>query len=398
MHCIVAQDNRFVLNQGRPASFNTFYERCGQRYLDVFDSVTLMGRLFAIEDPTARPVEGPGVTFFPMPAFIGPMQYLLKRHQIQRCARQVYSPQSAMILTPSTSGTALLKISSQSHHPYGLEVGADPYDVLAPGAIKTPLRPLFRKVLSRQLRQHCQQATAALYVTKEALQRRYPCPNYCVGVSDVALPSQYVLDAPIQFDDRQTQFVLVMIGGLEQLYKAPQIAIAAIALCTQQGLDLTLKIIGDGKHRSELEQQAVNLGIRERVQFLGKLPAGDRIFAELDRADVFLMPSFQEGLPRAMVEAMARAKPCIATAVGGIPELLPPEDLVVAGDASALAAKIEAVVTQPERMSRMSAHNLKTARGYTEEILRQQRNEFYGYIKKQTVLWQQKQGMLDLGV
>jgi glycosyltransferase involved in cell wall biosynthesis len=272
-------------------------------------------------------------------------------------------------------------------------VGADPYDVLAPGAIKNPLRPLFRQVLPRQLRQNCRQATATLYVTKEALQRRYPCPNYSVGVSDVELPSRNVLDAPISFSDRQTQFVLVMIGGLEQLYKGPHIAIAAIALCIQHGLDLTLRIIGDGKHRPELERQAADLGIRERVQFLGKLPAGDRIFEELDRADLFLMPSFQEGLPRAMVEAMARAKPCIATGVGGIPELLPPEDLVTAGDASALAEKIEAVVTQPERMSRMSARNLETARGYTEEILIQQRNEFYRYIKEQTILWQRQRGI-----
>jgi glycosyltransferase involved in cell wall biosynthesis len=390
MHCIVAQDNRFVLNQGRPASFNTFYERCGQRYLDVFDSVTLMGRLFPIEDPTARLVEGPGVTFFPMPAFIGPMQYLLKRRAVQVRAREVYSPKSAIVLTPSTSGKALLNIFRKSHHPYAIEVVADPYDVLAPGAIQDPLRPIVRQILPRQLRNDCRRATAALYVTKEALQRRYPCPNYSVGVSDVELPSRFVLEAPLTFDPRKTQFVLIMIGALEQLYKAPHIAIAAIALCVQKGLDLSLRIIGDGKHRPELEQQAANLGIRERVEFLGKLPAGDRIFAELDRADLFLMPSFQEGLPRAMVEAMAR----IATSVGGIPELLPPEDLVTPGDATALADKIQAVVTQPERMSQMSARNLRTAQDYTEEKLRQQRNAFYHYIKEQTILWQRQQGMI----
>jgi glycosyltransferase involved in cell wall biosynthesis len=394
MHCILAQDNRFVLNQGRPASFNTFYERFGQRYLDVFDSVTLMGRLFPIEDPTAKPVEGPGVKFFPMPEYIGPVQYLLKRGQIQARAREVYSPDSAVIITPSTAGAALLKILSKNSHPYGLEVGADPYDVLAPGAIKSPLRPLLRQVLPRQLRKNCRGASAALYVTKEALQKRYPCPNYSVGVSDVELPSRYVLKAPRSYSDRQTQFVLVMIGSLEQLYKAPHIAIAAIALCAQQGIDLSLKIIGDGKHRPELEQQAADLGIRERIQFLGKLPAGDRIFAELDQADLFLMPSFQEGLPRAMVEAMARGLPCIATAVGGIPELLPPEDLVAAGDATALADKIQAVLTHPDRMSQMSAQNLQTAMGYVEEVLRQQRNAFYEYVKAQTLDWQRSQGIV----
>jgi glycosyltransferase involved in cell wall biosynthesis len=394
MHCILVQDNRFVLNQGRPASFNTFYERFGQRYLNVFESVTLVGRLFPIEDPTARPVEGPGVTFFPMPEYIGPVQYLFKRNVIQARAREVYSPQSTIIMSPSTAGAALQRILSKRGHPYGLEVVADPYDILAPGAMKHPLRAAFRQVLPRQLRADCRRANAVLYVTKEALQRRYPCPNYSVGVSDVALPSRYVVEISRTYSDRQTQFVLVMIGSLEQLYKAPHIAIAAIALCTQQGLDLSLRIIGDGKHRPELEQQATDLGISERVKFLGKLPAGDRIFEELDRADLFLMPSFQEGLPRAMVEAMARGNPCIATDVGGIPELLPPEDLVVAGDASALAHKIKEVVTHPERMSRMSAQNLRTAQNYTEEVLRQQRNAFYRYLKEQTIHWQKNQGII----
>jgi glycosyltransferase involved in cell wall biosynthesis len=388
MHCILAQDNRFVLNQGRPASFNTYYERFGQRYLDVFDSVTLMGRLFPIEDPMARPVEGPGVKFFPMPAYLGPMQYALKRSAIQARAREIYSPQSAVIVSPSTAGAALLQFLRRQGHPYGLEVGADPYDILAPGSIRNPLRPLLRQILPYRLRQDCHRASAVLYVTKEALQRRYPCPNYSVGVSDVELPSRYVLEAPHTYSDRQSSFDLILIGSLEQLYKAPHIAIAAIARCVEEGLDLNLRILGDGKHQSELEHQAVDLNIQARVQFLGKLPAGDPVFAELDRADIFLMPSFQEGLPRAMVEAMARGKPCIGSTVGGIPELLPPEDLVPPGDAGALAMKIREVVTQPERMSRMSAQNLETARGYVEEVLRVQRNEFYAYVKAQTHDWQ----------
>jgi len=59
-------------------------------------------------------------------------------------------------------------------------------------------------------------------------------------------------------------------------------------------------------------------------------------------------------MPRAMIEAMARGLPCIGSAVGGIPELLSSEDLVSRGDAGALALKIMEVVSQPDRMTRMS--------------------------------------------
>ena len=65
--------------------------------------------------------------------------------------------------------------------------------------------------------------------------------------------------------------------------------------------------------------------LRDRVRFRGQLTTPVDVRAELDRADLFVLPSRQEGLPRAMIEAMARALPCIGSSVGGIPELLQPK-------------------------------------------------------------------------
>lgn len=84
---------------------------------------------------------------------------------------------------------------------------------------------------------------------------------------------------------------------------------------------------------------------------------------------------------------IARSLPCIGSTVGGIPELLPSEDLVPPGDAVALASKIREVVTDPERMTRMSARNLETAKEYRDEVLREQRNEFYRYVREMTEVW-----------
>ena len=65
----------------------------------------------------------------------------------------------------------------------------------------------------------------------------------------------------------------------------------------------------------------------------------------------------------------------------GIPELLPPEDMVQANDAVSLAVKIHEVVSDPERMTRMSARNLKEAQKYCDDVLSQKRIEFYQHIK-----------------
>jgi glycosyltransferase involved in cell wall biosynthesis len=184
---------------------------------------------------------------------------------------------------------------------------------------------------------------------------------------------------------------------LAQLYKAPAVLLEAIARCVGAGLDLGLTVVGDGKHRSELEAQARMLGLAERVCFLGQLTAGDPVREQLDHADLFVLPSLTEGLPRAMIEAMARALPCVGSTVGGIPELLPPEDTVPAGDAAALARKIREVVTALERMARMSTRNLAKAREYSDEALRSRQISFYQHLRAETTRWLQTRGCRDSG-
>jgi len=120
------------------------------------------------------------------------------------------------------------------------------------------------------------------------------------------------------------------------------------------------------------------------VRFAGRLPAGEAVRAELDGSDLFILPSYQEGLPRAMIEAMARGLPCIGSTVGGIPELVPEEDRVRAGDAAGLARRIREVVSDTERMARMSARNLEKAAEYREDVLRARRNAFYRYLRQAT--------------
>ena len=89
-----------------------------------------------------------------------------------------------------------------------------------------------------------------------------------------------------------------------------------------------------------------------------------------------------------MIEAMARGLPCIGTAVGGIPELLEREDMVPLNNAAALAQKIREVLTDRNRMERMSKRNLVKAMEFREETLQERRIKFYKYIKSMTGEWQ----------
>jgi glycosyltransferase involved in cell wall biosynthesis len=270
-----------------------------------------------------------------------------------------------------------------------VEVVADPYDVFAPGSVKHPLRPVFRWWFSRQLRRQCAGACAAAYVTQYALQRRYPpAPgSFSTYYSSVELPEVAFAAAPRSAHSGKDVIKLIFVGTLAQLYKAPDVLIEAFALCVQRGLDLELVLLGDGKYRASLEARAAALGLGKRVRFLGRLPAGEAVRTELDRADCFVLPSHQEGLPRAMLEAMARGLPCIGSTVGGIPELLSPEEMVPPGDSASLAQKIYEVVTDPQRMARLSARNLHKIQEYRDETLNERRFAFYSHLRETTQAW-----------
>ena len=160
--------------------------------------------------------------------------------------------------------------------------------------------------------------------------------------------------------------------------------IDAVADCVRAGLDLLLILVGEGKHRPELEAQAAARGLCGRIHFRGQLTAGEAVRQQLDEADLFVLASYTEGLPRAMIEAMARRMPCLGSHVGGIPELLAPEDMVPPGDRAALASKLHEVVTDPARLARMSARNLVKAREYRADCLRDRQIAFYRYLHEQT--------------
>jgi colanic acid/amylovoran biosynthesis glycosyltransferase len=87
------------------------------------------------------------------------------------------------------------------------------------------------------------------------------------------------------------------------------------------GIDLSLVLIGDGPERKALEAQCDQQGIRSHVQFLGAM-AHQATLAEVAQADIFVLASFAEGLPVALMEAMALGVPCVSTTIAAIPELI----------------------------------------------------------------------------
>ena len=357
-----------------------------KRYLRVFESVTILARV-APSPPDVRPAEpteGPGVTVASLGDWQGPLGLVRAWPAVRgELRRRLRAAEAILLIAPGMLASMARGELVRRGRPYAVEVVGDPYDAMAPGSMRHPLRPVLRWSATRQLRRLCGSAAAASYVTRDALQRRYACGGYSVGVSDVELAAPALVADP-RSPSPAARRTLITVGTMAQLYKAQDVLIDAVALAVEAGLDLRLVLVGDGRHRAELAARAAERRLGERVEFTGALPAGAAIRGALDAADLFVLPSYQEGLPRAMVEAMARGLPCIGSTVGGIPELLPPEDLVPPGDAAALAAKIREIVLDPARLARMSARNLAVAHEYREDLLERKRLEFYERLRHLT--------------
>ena len=380
-----------------------------QRYLEVFDTVRIVARAARVERAPEGwlPVAGKNIVLHGLPDYCGPWQCLKRYPALRAAIRSAVPARGAVILrVASQIANILERPLHESNRPYALEVVGDPYEVFAPGAVDHVLRPLFRWHFSRHLRRQCLRASGVAYVTKRVLQERYPARFMRVGVSDVDLPEEAGVDgvfwthySSIELDSagiaecvrkpkQQGPYELVTVGSLAQLYKGTDVLIEAIARCVRAGVDLMAVIVGAGKYRRDLMAQAERLGMASRVRFAGQVTAGEPVRRILDAADLFVLPSRTEGLPRALIEAMARALPCVGSDVGGIPELLDASELVPAGDPAALAAKIQEVLRDPLRMAAMSRRNLTGAQEYLDSVLAKRRKRFYQHIRDCTQRWE----------
>jgi len=156
---------------------------------------------------------------------------------------------------------------------------------------------------------------------------------------------------------------LLFVGRLVQS-KGLHVLFQALAQLREAFPGLAVRLVGEGPERAALEAQAHELGVDDRVEFVGYRPQ-DEIRRYLRETDVFVLPSFAEGVPVVLMEAMAAAVPVVATDIAGVPELVEHGAsglLVAPGDADALAAAIAQLLSDPDRARDMGRHGAKYVR------------------------------------
>lgn len=173
---------------------------------------------------------------------------------------------------------------------------------------------------------------------------------------------------------------LVPVKGIFDLLEAFQIVQRARP-------DAFLAIAGDGPLRQELSERAAQLGLTQDVRFLGHV---DPVGPFLQMLDLFVLPSHNEGMGRAVVEAMACRLPVVVTRIGGLPDLVQEGEngfLVSPRDPQDLASGILRALADPEKRSRMGRAALNRAQLFSAQVMYDRLEALYRELARQKGVW-----------
>ncbi|MCZ7679536.1 MAG: glycosyltransferase [Sandaracinaceae bacterium] len=173
---------------------------------------------------------------------------------------------------------------------------------------------------------------------------------------------------------------LVSVGRLDA-QKGQLLLLEALAALAAEGRDFSLTLVGDGELRGDVERAIDRLGLRARVTITG-WASGDEVREHILGARALVLPSFAEGLPVVLMEALGLGRPVLSTYVAGIPELVEPGRsgwLVPAGSADALASALREVLAAPDaqlaamgeagRRAVLERHDVRTTAGALRGLL-----------------------------
>lgn len=238
----------------------------------------------------------------------------------------------------------------------------------------------YAPIISLRVKLAMASSSHSLYVTKEFLQKRYPSKNaVSISCSNVEIPDAdkaVLQQRKLRIEFSNEKVVFAQVASLTGRFKGIQVALEAVSKIRKYLPGIEYRVLGGGDVEPWLKE-AKKFGVDDICFFDGSLPSGEEVYKWLDQADIYIHPSYKEGLPRALIEAMSRGCPAIASKVAGIPELLSEKMMMAAGDSDALAEKMLGLAANKKDQELEAEKNFYIAKGYTAELLNNRRYSFW---------------------
>lgn len=357
-----------------------------ERYLHSFDKIAIIARVNNIDyiPEGYNSINNSNVTFLPLPYYHGLKSGVIKSPLLVfRIFQTISKGRYHLLRLPGAISTiaGICSIFTLNKNIIAVELVGDPYDVFSTG-VGGRVSKVFRCFFTGSTKKITKKADAVSYVTEHSLHKRYPAKTnaYITHYSSINLPRSIFNSDDIRKNINKEDFNILLVGSMEQRYKGFDLVIRAIGLLSFKN-NIALNIVGDGIFKHELIQLAAEKGLSKNITFHGKI-SRNQVFNMMKCCDLFIMPSRTEGLPRALIEAMAAGSPAIGSNVGGIPELLDKKFIFESEDIEELLTLIT-LIYHYDDISQISRRNFLKAQEYSADILQKRRTNFYNYVISQ---------------
>lgn len=351
-----------------------------ERYFQVVDKVIVAIRTFHLdksyEEAHLHKVELDGLEIFEISNLNSAKGMLLdKKKYKSRLFELILNADMIFARMPSVISNMVIHLAIKQDKPYMVEVGGCAWDSYWNHGIVGKIVAPYMFYEERYCVKH---AKFASYVTEKWLQNRYPCACPSIAASNVYLPpfDDEVLQKRLKKIESKNADDPIIIGttaAVNVRYKGQEYIIRAIAKLNKRGYNFEYELVGDGDP-SFLRQLSERLGIADKVRFKGVMLHAD-VLEWLDYIDIYAQPSKQEGLPRALIEAMSRGCPAIGSTTAGIPELLNDECIFPNGDIKRVCEILE-LLTSIDLFA-LTKRNCEKTKEFVLTEIEERRREIY---------------------
>lgn len=290
---------------------------------------------------------------------------------------EVQKADAIIIRMPSGVGERAVYYAKKYKKNYLIEAVGDVYTAYKYyGGIQGKILAPIKREINRKI---IREAPFVLYVSNTFLQDRYPTRGISIGCPDVTLnkPNIDVLRKRInKIHESTEEIILGLIGVLGVNYRGHATAIRTVKVLLNRGINVRIKFLGSGSPSQWLELSR-NLGIEDKVEFCGSLPGGNLVMEWIDDIDILIMPTKQETLGRAIIEAMSRGCPVVGSRETAIGEQLGSDCLALSDDYEGFADIIERMVGDLNYMEYCAYENFYRSFKYCNEELDKRRSSFY---------------------
>lgn len=380
MKVLFVHDFRAYIHYKNVYTTNLSYDIFKSRYLNVFDEIVICNRCFNVSEELNDKMvlaNGDGVNFLGnIPFFKGPDVFLNRK--VKKVIKEEVSRNDVVIIRlDSFLGIMAINECKKQNKPYLIELVGCAWDSFwNHGLYGKVLAPFLYMKTKREV----WNAKYVIYVTNKFLQGRYPTKGLNTNCSNVNLEKLDVHFLENRINKIKNRcgkkIVIGTVAALNVKYKGQQYIIQALSRLKELGIqNFEYQLIGGGD-KAYLESVAKKYNVMDSVKFIGPVEHA-KVFRWMDEIDIYAQPSRQEGLPRALIEAMSRALPCLGANTAGIPELI--DEKYIFSNSSNNIKEICSILIRmldKEQCLIQARRNFKEAKVYERELIDRRRKEF----------------------